>query len=299
MAAPADDSPAPFELFSSVRYDVQLRQVTGNREWNYAGWNYRNPSTYYMLDFHRDRLVRAATYWGWDAAVAVVWGEEGLRRLETVLNEAVGPDVTEPKRCKIILGKQGKLSVEVSSTPPATLACLFPLQFPSPGFMLGVGPPINNQPIPGVPMVMKDMRTAMGKCPYEVTLDVETTPSSEHTHYKTTRRQMYDAARQRAGITGAEPREVVLINKETGTIMDGSITTVYFWRRGLWATPPVPSRYTEASGSGGLDGTTRRWALERRIVIEDVVNVSALKNGEECWISNGVRGFIYGRLRLE
>ena len=271
-AASADGS--PFELFSSVRYDVQLREVAGNREYNYAGWNYRRLSPYYMLDFHRDRLLRAATHWGWKAAVAVVWGDDGLWRLEQALNDAVGlgaqsstavphEKLAEPKRCKIILNQEGKLAVEVSSTPPATLACLFPLQFPSPGFMLGAGPPASNQPIYDVPGLMKDMRTAMGKQPYEVIVDVAATPSSVHTHYKTTRRQMYDAARQRAGITGPEPREVLLVNADNGTIMDGSITTVYFWRQGIWVTPPVPPRYAEASGSGGLDGTTRRWSIER------------------------------------
>lgn len=37
----------------------------------------------------------------------------------------------------------------------------------------------------------------------------------------------------------------------------------------------------------------------RKLVIEDVIRASSLTSGEECWISNGVRGFIYGKIRLQ
>jgi 4-amino-4-deoxychorismate lyase len=32
--------------------------------------------------------------------------------------------------------------------------------------------------------------------------------------------------------------------------------------------------------------------------MEEAVPVSSLVDGEQCWISNGVRGFIYGKIRL-
>lgn len=32
--------------------------------------------------------------------------------------------------------------------------------------------------------------------------------------------------------------------------------------------------------------------------MEEAVHASSLVEGEECWISNGVRGFIYGRVHL-
>lgn len=93
--------------------------------------------------------------------------------------------------------------------------------------------------------------------------------------------------------------------------MEGSITTPYFRRRrrrrrrrsgvshGLkdkehtddddnnndkWVTPPL--------SSGGNAGVTRRYALEHGFCIEQVVRVEDLVDGEECWLSNGVRGFI-------
>lgn len=37
----------------------------------------------------------------------------------------------------------------------------------------------------------------------------------------------------------------------------------------------------------------------RSICVEEVVKVDSLVNGEECWISSGVRGFRCGKMKLE
>lgn len=250
------------QLYSSVRYDAALRDAAGNAALAHAGWNHTQPSPYYMLDFHRDRLLRAATYWGWEAAVSAVAGEAGLQRLENVLDGAVAAGVG-PNRCRITLGQEGELNCDVSGAAETPLAGLFPPQFPAPGFMTSTTSGGGGGGEGDLPPLLLQLRSAMGQAPYEVALDVDRTASSPYTHYKTTRRQMYDAARQRAGITGPELKEVLLVNSDSGVIMDGSISTVYFWRNGRWVTPPVPSKYGKESGSGGLDGTTRRWALER------------------------------------
>ena len=34
------------------------------------------------------------------------------------------------------------------------------------------------------------------------------------------------------------------------------------------------------------------------IAVEGVIPVHSLVDGEECWLSNGVRGFIFGKIRL-
>lgn len=84
--------------------------------------------------------------------------------------------------------------------------------------------------------------------------------------------------------------EALLIN-ESGEIMEGSITTPYFFREGRWITP--------AAKCGGNLGTTRRWALNRGICVECVVRGEGIRDGEEIWVSNGVRGFGWGRVELE
>lgn len=260
MAAP--DSSA-FQLYSSVRYDATLRSVAENTDLKHAGWNYAQSSPFYMLDFHRDRLLRAATHWGWEAAVAAVSGDEGLRRLGEVLEKAVVNENGGPNRCRITLSQGGHIGCDVSGATATPLVGLLPPQFPTPGFMTSDSNSTSGDGGEDVSLLLQQLRSTMGQAPYEVIVDVDKTSSSPYTHYKTTRRQMYDAARKRTGITGPELKEVLLVNSDSGVIMDGSISTVYFWRNGRWVTPPVPPKYGKESGSGGLDGTTRRWALER------------------------------------
>ncbi|CAK7565804.1 MAG: Aminodeoxychorismate lyase [Sporothrix epigloea] len=292
----SDPDDSAFQLFSSVRFDVTLLDVAKDDAFKHAGWNYLNASPYYMLDFHRDRLLRAATHWGWEHAVAVVSGDAGLARLTEVLNQAAVDQKNGPNRCRITLSKDGQIGCEVTEATPTPLPGLFPPQFPAPGFMT-LDP--NSAGDAEVSLLLQNLRKAAGQTPFEVTVDVDRTSSSQYTHFKTTRRQLYDAARNRAGITGPELKEVLLVNSSSGVIMDGSISTVYFWRNGRWVTPPVPPKYGKEGGSGGLDGTTRRWALERKIAVEEEVRVDSLQHGEECWMSNGVRGYVFGIVNLQ
>lgn len=74
---------------------------------------------------------------------------------------------------------------------------------------------------------------------------------------------------------------MVLWNDEA-ECMEGSMTSVYFWRSGRWTTPGLQC--------GGNNGTTRRWLLERGVVREDVVLVQTVGAGEVVLMSNGVRG---------
>ena len=73
--------------------------------------------------------------------------------------------------------------------------------------------------------------------------------------------------------------------------MEGSLTSLFFRRAGKWVTPAV--------SSGGQAGTTRRWLLEKGLCIEDIVRVDTLQEGEDCWISNGVRGLVWSRVILK
>jgi len=126
---------------------------------------------------------------------------------------------------------------------------------------------------------------------YTILPDTKRTPPSPYTSYKTTSRDMYVSARERVGITdAAAKKEVLILSEREGEVMEGSLTSVFFWREGRWMTPPV--------ASGGQIGTTRRWALENGFCQEGVVGAENLIDGEECWISNGVRGFNLGKVKL-
>ena len=126
--------------------------------------------------------------------------------------------------------------------------------------------------------------------PWDVLPDTARTEKSPYTMYKTTSRDMYVSARERVGILGMGERKEVLVVNEEGEVMEGSSTSPFFWREGRWVTPGLEC--------GGQNGTTRRWALERGFCVEGVVRVGELVDGEECWISNGVRGFQLGRVKL-
>ncbi|UNI15847.1 Aminodeoxychorismate lyase [Purpureocillium takamizusanense] len=260
-----------FSLFTSLRYDVKLRQVP-SRGWAYAGWNNSHESPLYMLDYHRDRIVRAATYWQWEDAIEMLSGDAGLARLENIALQAIGDAETRPLRVKIVVDKDGTIQAAKYETPAISVENLFPERLPAPGSVAGPNDP---------------------KIPPRLTLVVDgcLLSRSEFTHFKTTRRVMYDAARERANIRPGEMKEVLVINRDDQSVMEGTTTTPYFWRDGRWVTPPVAAKFSWEDGSGGQDGTSRRWALERGIAVEQTVPLQSLVDGEECWLSNGVGGF--------
>lgn len=233
-----------FQLFTTVRYDPQLIQVASSALWQHAGWNYDHVSPLYMFDLHRDRLLKAAKHWNWEPAVELLSSEHALNHLSKVTLDHVGSQTEHPVRVKILVSRHGQIKVESGVTKPKAIENLFPLRLPP----------------PAEPLLAKDPQQSPT---YSLLLDPLPTAASEFTNFKTTSRAMYDAARQRAVLTLTDPKEVLVVNEETNHVMEGTIFTPYFWRNGRWVTPPVSAQYSLGVGSGGQDGTTRRWALER------------------------------------
>lgn len=272
-----------FQLFTSIRYDKNLLEIPSSDS-KYAGWNYRNTSTLYMLDFHRDRMLQAAEFWGWKNAINAISGETGLQRLsgyaESIVAAAGNEDI--PQRIKLVLNEDGSFTHAISPVTPTNLANLFPARIPPPG--------IEDLPT-------QDGDPSKGH-PFKVLVDDKSTNRSEFTHFKTTRRNMYDQARARARITATDAKEVLMVNAMDYSVMEGSVTTPYLWRNNRWVTPPVSNGFDRCLGSGGQKGTSRRWALERSLAVEEPIKVDSLVHGEECWLSNGVRGFVFGKIDL-
>ncbi|KAI1178611.1 putative 4-amino-4-deoxychorismate protein [Nemania sp. FL0916] len=282
-------------LFTTIRCDPSLLNLPSQGFTN-LGWN-QAPSPFYMLDFHRDRVLKAAIHWKWDAAVKALEGEAGLKALETLLRkniiEAADADTDLPCRAKVLVDREGKLSVIRGPAEAADPRNLFPSFLPAPLSSHTTTTTTQDPP-----------RNAGSKVPernfeFEVVVDEQATAKSAYTHFKTTHRPMYDGARRRANITLGDKREVLLINQDDGSIMEGSITTPHFWRHGRWVTPPIPKEFSTTQGSGGNSGTTRRWALERGLVEEETVHVDSLVDGEECWVSNALIGFVHAKVKLQ
>ncbi|KAI1270065.1 aminotransferase [Xylariaceae sp. FL1019] len=259
-----------FQIFSTIRWDPNLLNApqAGYRD---VGWN-QSPSPIYMLDFHRDRMLRAAQHWGWERGVDTLAGDQGLRTFEAFLRkEAEHANSKGPLRVKALLNKDGSLGVIIADTPPVSLERLFPSSL-STELLDGPG--------------------------FTVEIDNTSTTRSPFTHYKTTSRRMYDEARTRSRAVAAGPGEVLLVNADDGSVMEGSITTPYFWRNNRWVTPPVSRDFSTKVGSGGNSGTTRRWALERNLVAEKTILANSIVDGERIWLSNGLKGFFHGTMKL-
>lgn len=265
MASASIPAAAPsFGIISSLRYDPALPKVTSHRA---KDESYPAPadSPYYLLSYHRDRLINAARHFEWDNALEFL--RQDLDSFERFLDGSI-PDREKPWRLRIAVDCNGKGSVEVNPT-----VAIDPLNL--------LIPPLHRDIQPTIWKVFVDSQSI--------------TPSGFTTH-KTTARDDYTAARVRAGIaSSAEASEVLVVNPD-GEIMEGSITTPYFRRRivdkktdaneAVWVTPPLKS--------GGNAGTSRRYALTRGFCVEQVITKADLVDGEECWLSNGVRGFMRG-----
>ncbi|OTB06984.1 hypothetical protein M426DRAFT_54390 [Hypoxylon sp. CI-4A] len=235
-----------FRIFTTMRYDPTL-MTAPDLGFTNVGWN-QNPSPFYMLNLHRDRMLRAATYWGWTAAIKAISGDEGLQKLERFLRGIIREIGHGPHRLMITLASDGTLDHQTSPVPETHLNNLLPEKLPSPDTRSS--PQVGTYKIP------------TGSPVYDVYLDNQETTPSEFTHHKTTFRDMYNEARKRAQIKLGEDKEVLLVNNE-GHVMEGSIATPYFWRDGRWVTPPIAKDFNGTQSSGGNDGVTRRWALER------------------------------------
>lgn len=116
------------------------------------------------------------------------------------------------------------------------------------------------------------------------------------TRHKTSERSVYDEARSfitksplHAGGADNLPSEILMMNHDD-EVMEGSITTPYFWRRGRWVTPP--------ESAGGNIGTTRRYALEAGLCVEDTVTKDSVADCEAIWLSNGARGWGWGKVQM-
>ncbi|KAF7508542.1 hypothetical protein GJ744_009091 [Endocarpon pusillum] len=82
-----------------------------------------------------------------------------------------------------------------------------------------------------------------------------------------------------------------LIVSRYGEVLQGQFRTPYFLRNGAWITP--------AYSGVVANSVTRRYALENGLCKEGIVLNSSPKNGEDCWLSDGVRGFFQGTICLD
>lgn len=262
-----------FQIISSLRYDPALP----NAITQCAAHSYPDPlrTPYYLLPYHQDRLINAARHFNWHHALSFL--EQDRSAFVSLLDGFIS-DRAKPWRLRVVVEDKptarGGLVVEVNPTASIeTSQLLLPFQ---------------------------DSVDRPAESSWRVYVDTQPTVPSAFTTHKTTAREYYTKARERAGIKSPQEQAEVLVVNPAGEVMEGSITTPYFRRRsGIASDKTSPKWITPPLSCGGNAGTTRRYALAQGFCTEEVISTSELVDGEECWFSNGVRGFMRGIVVLE
>ncbi|CAN9428626.1 hypothetical protein CC77DRAFT_973276 [Alternaria alternata] len=326
-----------FQLFTSLRYDPLLLRSDENSR---TILNFVTPSPFYMLAYHRDRMVEAAQHFDFFEVEKRLKDGKALHdELSRQVQEEIrktGKD--EAMKLRLLFDKAANLTVEFTPIPAVPLSTLYPpsLDPPKSGTQQHPADTFKPSPLTGGALNLgpSDTLPAATSTPpappeWKIKLDTEPTPSSPFTLLKTTKREMYDQSRQRAlpdNPAGPAYREVMLYN-EVNELTEGTLTSLYLFRGGRWVTPPVgvPSgEFTSKTlkndgadegelrkpfagrwghstrsakvGAGGQRGTSRRWALGSGYCMEEPVGIETVEVGEGVWVSNGVRGFGFGRV---
>ena len=323
-----------FQLFTSLRYDPLLLTSTENSR---PDLNFITPSPFYMLAYHRGRMVEAAQHFDFHAV------EEHLRdgialhdELSKRVKEWQGQSTEdEPLKLRILFDREANMTVDFAVIPKVPLETLYPTSLDPPNLTPKPHPANTFTPSPltggALNLGPTDSLPAAPAPPqWTLKLDTAPTPSSPFTLLKTTKRDMYDSSRERAlpaNPSGPAYREVMLYN-EVNELTEGTVTSLYLYRGGRWVTPPVgvpSSDFTSSTlkqgsnedegelrqpfagrwghsvrsakvGAGGQRGTSRRWALGKGFCMEEPVGIDTVEVREWAWVSNGVRGFGFGRV---
>lgn len=208
---------------------------------------------------------------------------------------ATGSDAGPPRAVRVLVDERGDMRLFVRRQgvePVAALGALFPGRLPPPAGAAASGDEARRETDPprepewAVVLASGSESEPDAAVQGHQSVGASHVQRSEFTHFKTTERSAYDRARAAAGIgTAAAPaatdspasvpavvrKEVLIVEPashdgDQDMVMECSVSTPYFWRGGRWVTPPVSKRgFSRVDGSGGQDGTTRRWALERQV----------------------------------
>ncbi|MCJ1251606.1 hypothetical protein MMC30_008841 [Trapelia coarctata] len=254
MEAP---NPQELQVVTTLRHEHTLRSLKENDE-----------SSFYMLPFHRERMIDAARDLNWPARNRVLivgtFGAQYLRELlvshitKTYPNNDPVHLFCGSLRLRITMNHAGDINITSSPCAPLALGAAFPQSL-----------------FTAIPTLTRAWRVQLSPTPVAETA---------HTRHKTTLRTPYVAAR--AHLSQEQLDVEVLIFNEHDQLMEGTLTTPYFLRDGRWMTPD--------KACGGNRGTTRRWALNKGLCYEGIIKRESIKVGEFVWLSNGVRGFGWG-----
>ncbi|KAG9204441.1 hypothetical protein G6514_000898 [Epicoccum nigrum] len=247
-------APPSFQLFTSMRYDTILLNSSENSR---PDLNFVTPSPFYMLAYHRDRMVEAAQHFDFDAVTAAL--SDGPALHKELLDRVKAWQTQEgaqdgPLKLRISFDKAGQMTVDLLSIPAVPLSTLYPKSFDPPN--AAPKPHPAKQPFEPSPLTGGALQLGPGTTPpagnqdpndppapplWTLRLDKQSTPRTPFTLLKTTQRTVYDESRARALPSNPQSSvhaEVILFNA-VQEVTEGTLTSLYFFRGGRWVTPPV------------------------------------------------------------
>jgi len=99
--------------------------------------------------------------------------------------------------------------------------------------------------------------------------------------HKTTKREIYTKEYEKYSLENFY--DVVFVN-DLGFISEASRNNIFIKYNNLWFTAPILS--------GVLPGITRSIFIEQNKVVEKNITVQDIKNADEIWLSNSIRGLV-------
>ena len=221
-------------------------------------------SDFYLLPLHQDKVMNAAKNVNWPVQLVELYsGDRGLQILFAKLLLHIHEDrrVDGPLQIHLALAKDGLL--DISSCPAAEPGLLFPVDL----FDENPGP------------ILERFGTLYKRSPVLAVVDDDVTVLSGSLRSSTAQ-----SSRSKQASTTQER----LLVSQYGEILQGQFTTPYFLWDGVWITPAFSGSIEES--------VTRRYALEHGLCKEGIILRSSLEHGDECWLSDGVRGFFKARI---
>lgn len=242
-----------FQLFTSIRYDPLLLQSDEN---SLPHLNIVSPSPFYMLAYHRGRMIEAAQHFDFHAVEKRLQDGEALHHqlLQHVQEwQAKNNNTNDPLKLRVLFDKAANMTVECVPVPAVPLSSLYPTSFDRPNQTPTKHPANTSQPTPEVspltggaltlgPTDSLPASTSTPQQPiWHLKLDTAPTPTSPFTLLKTTYRDMYNVSRARALPDNPDhPAHVeVMLYNDVQELTEGTFTSLYLYRGGRWVTPPV------------------------------------------------------------
>lgn len=249
-----------FSIFTTIRYDSRISPPI------------------YLLDKHIEKLKRACDFFDFEC--------ESLcyEDIEQHIYNALSKSESYPKsafRIKLIISKNGISNIEFAELPDS-----HKLTTNIPDYIK----------IQQLDLYNANWKENDGWLLY---FDTEKTLPTQFTSFKTTNRETYNNARKRFNIVPGDHREV-LLHDMNDNILEGSITSVAFWRKHRdpitnvesfkWVTPHL--------GLGCMDGVMRKFYLDNNMIVQDTISAKNLIDGEFVLIMNALMGVKLSKLIL-